>query len=65
MDDWEAEATETHLVSQRTAHDPWALQEAAEVLRRDERLAIGAGDGVGRNGAWHEVADPAALNLFR
>jgi hypothetical protein len=38
---------------------------AAEVLRRGERLAIGAGDGVGRNGAWAEVPDPAALNLFR
>ena len=61
MDDWEAEVEpqEARPVSQRTAPDPEALQEAARVLQRSDRPVIVAGDGVARNGAWQEAVELA------
>jgi benzoylformate decarboxylase len=57
MDDWEAEAPpfEARRVSHRTAPDPGALESMAESLRGSRRLAIVAGDGAARSGAWHEL----------
>ena len=61
MDDWEAEAepVEARRVARRTAPDPEALVSIAEVLQKSERPAVVAGDGVGRNGAWHEAVELA------
>ena len=57
MDDWEAEVepVEVRSVSTRTAPDPDAIRRVAGILQESNRPAIVAGDGVGRNGAWHEV----------
>ncbi len=61
MDDWEVEAPplEVRQVSPRTAPDPEALRQIANEVRAAERLAIVAGDGAARNGAWHELVELA------